>query len=169
MVFPVMGASRKSEQNRRSGRESIYDGADWAAGEEEGAMRAIAIAFCTMLPALPSAFAGECADQTQAGLNACADAAYQKADAALNRAYKEILRRLSHDAATTKLLVTAQKAWIAYRDAECAFSSSANSGGSIYPMAVSICLEAVAKERTKQLDALLKCGEGDMGCPVPAQ
>jgi uncharacterized protein YecT (DUF1311 family) len=54
-----------------------------------------------------------------------------KADAALNAAYKEIIRPLKGDAATTQLLVAAQKAWIAYRDAECDFSSSANIGGAI--------------------------------------
>ena len=131
-------------------------------------MRTAAMAFCTMLSALPSAFAGECADQTQPGLDRCADASYKKADAALNGAYKEIVRRLKDDAATTKLLVTAQKAWIAYRDAECAFSSSANAGGSIYPLVLSVCLEEVTKERTKELGVFLKCGDGDTGCPVPA-
>ena len=102
-------------------------------------MRLFATVFLMMLPAVPAAYADECADQTQSGLDRCAQAAYDKADGALNRSYKEIVRRLKDDAATTKLLVTAQKAWIAYRDAECAFSSSANAGGSIYPMVVSNC------------------------------
>ncbi len=104
-------------------------------------MRAAVIAVCTILSAAPSALAGECADQTQSGLNACADAAYRKADAALNGAYREITRRLKDDAKTAKLLVTAQKAWIGYRDAECTFSSSANAGGSIYPMVFRSALE----------------------------
>src|SRR5476651_1705574 len=77
---------------------------------------------CVTLPAASMARAAECADQTQNGLNACADAAYRKADAALNVAYKDIIARLKGDAATTKLLVAAQKAWIGYRDAECDFS-----------------------------------------------
>ena len=102
-------------------------------------MRLFATVFLMMLPAVPAAYADECADQTQSGLDRCAQAAYDKSDGALNRSYKEIVRRLKDDAATTKLLVTAQKAWIAYRDAECAFSSSANAGGSIYPMVVSNC------------------------------
>jgi uncharacterized protein YecT (DUF1311 family) len=124
--------------------------------------------FLATLSAAPMARADECKDQTQAGLDACADASYKKADAALNSAYKEIVGRLKNNAATTKLLVTAQKAWIAYRDAECAFSSSASAGGSIYPMVVSICLEGVTEERTKDLGVFLKCGEGDTGCPAPA-
>ncbi len=36
-------------------------------------------------------------------------------------------------------------------------------------MVVSICLEAVTKERTKALGEYLKCGEGDTGCPVPGK
>ena len=124
---------------------------------------------CVALMAIPPARAAECADQTQNGLNVCANAAYRKADAALNAAYKEIIGRLKGDPATTKLLTTAQKAWIAYRDAECDFSSSANAGGSIYPMVRAICLEAQTNERTRELGAFLKCGDGDTGCPVPAR
>jgi uncharacterized protein YecT (DUF1311 family) len=124
---------------------------------------------CAILSWLPPAYADDCKDQTQSGLNACADAAYNKADAALNFAYKQILQRLKDDSATAKLLVTAQQAWIAYRDAECAFASSANAGGSNYPMVVSICLEDVTQERTKDLEAFLKCSEGDTGCPVPGK
>jgi uncharacterized protein YecT (DUF1311 family) len=131
-------------------------------------MRSPVLAFCLTLSAVAPALALDCADETQVAQDLCADASYQKADAALNRSYKEILRRLKGDSATTKLLIDAQKAWIAYRDAECAFSSSANKGGTIYPMVFSICLEGVTKKRIAELDAYLKCGDGDTGCPVPA-
>jgi uncharacterized protein YecT (DUF1311 family) len=113
--------------------------------------------------------AQDCADQTQFGLDQCANASYQKADAALNGVYKQIVRRLKDDAATTKLLVQAQKAWIGYRDAECTFATSASAGGSIYPMEFSICLEAQTKKRTDDLRVYLKCEEGGLGCPVPAE
>ena len=132
-------------------------------------MRLSCLSICLTLAVVPAAYAYDCADQTQPGLDGCADAAYKKADGALNGAYKTILKRLKDDGAKTKLLVTAQKAWLSFRDAECAFSSSANAGGSIYPMAVSNCLEAVTKERTKALGAYLKCGEGDTGCPAPGE
>jgi uncharacterized protein YecT (DUF1311 family) len=136
-------------------------------------MRLSALAFCAMLSAVPAAYAEaayaeECQDQTQSGLDVCADKSYKKADAALNGVYKDITHRLKDDAATAKLLVQAQKAWLTYRDAECAFSSSASAGGSIYPMVLALCLEAVTEERTRDLRVFLKCDEGDMGCPVPA-
>jgi hypothetical protein len=41
-------------------------------------------------------------------------------------------------------------------------------GGSTYPMVFSTRLAAVTKKRTAEL-AYLKCGEGDLGCPVPGQ
>ena len=117
----------------------------------------------------PAAFAEDCADQSQNGLNACADAAYKKADDALNAAYKETIRRLKGDAATTKLLVQAQKAWLTYRDAECTFANVENAGGSIYPMVYAGCLKRLTTVRTNDLRGYLRCGEGDMGCPVPGQ
>ena len=132
-------------------------------------MRAAAIALGVLTCAVPCALAAPCTDQTQNGLNACADAAWRRADAALNGAYREIVRRLKDDPATTSLLVEAQKAWIAYRDAECGFASSANAGGSMFPMAVSMCLETITKKRAAELGAYLRCAEGDAGCPVPAK
>jgi uncharacterized protein YecT (DUF1311 family) len=130
-------------------------------------MRRISILACAWLSLSASAFAAECEDQSQTGLNRCADAAYQKADAALNGVYKDITRRLKSDTAAMQLLVTAQKAWLGFRDAECAFVNSANAGGSIYPMVYAQCLERLTKARTGDLRAYLKCGEGDLGCPVP--
>ncbi|HLJ71544.1 MAG TPA: lysozyme inhibitor LprI family protein [Roseiarcus sp.] len=118
--------------------------------------------------ALP-AFGEDCPDQNQQGLNACANAAYKKADDALNGVYRETMRRLKDDAAAAKLLVAAQKAWIAFRDAECAFAASENAGGSIYPMVYAECLERLTKARTSALRLYLKCGEGDLGCPAPGK
>ena len=132
-------------------------------------MRRISILACAWLSLSTAAVAAECEDQTQTGLNRCADAAYQKADAALNGVYKEITRRLKGDAATMQLLVSAQKAWLSFRDAECAFANAANTGGSIYPMVYAQCLERLTKARTSDLRAYLKCGEGDLGCPVPSE
>jgi hypothetical protein len=43
----------------------------------------VVLVFCATLAAVPAALAYECEDQTQSGLNACAEAAYRQADAAL--------------------------------------------------------------------------------------
>ena len=113
--------------------------------------------------------AAPCSDQTQAGLDACAVAARDKADATLNGVYKQIVARLADDPAKTKRLIEAEKAWIAFRDAECAFGNSDSEGGSIHPMEVALCEEKLTRARTQELRSYLKCGEGDLGCPVPAK
>ncbi len=107
------------------------------------------------------------AAQTQTAMNECANDAYVKADAALNAAYAQIAARLRTEPAVAQRLVTAQKAWIAFRDGECAFEASVTEGGSIHPFIVSQCLEGVTRRRTEELRAFLRCQEGDLGCPVP--
>lgn len=116
------------------------------------------------------AHADDCSDAQggQAGLDECADNSFKKADAELNKLYKEIEARLKDDPDTTKLLVTAQRAWIAYRDAECTFQSSGAVGGSIYPMTYSMCLDGQTQSRIQDFQNYLKCEEGDVSCPVPA-
>ncbi|KQZ13404.1 MULTISPECIES: lysozyme inhibitor LprI family protein [unclassified Mesorhizobium] len=108
----------------------------------------------------------EAPDQMSA--NECADKAYQASDAELNKLYKQIEGRLKDDADTRKLLVTAQKAWIGFRDAECDFSSSGVAEGSAYPATVSMCLDGITQGRIDTFRGYLDCEEGDMSCPVPA-
>ena len=58
---------------------------------------------------------------SQAELDDCFGKSYKASDAQLNALHKQIEGRLKDDVATTRLLVTAQKAWLAFRDAECDF------------------------------------------------
>jgi uncharacterized protein YecT (DUF1311 family) len=106
-------------------------------------------------------------DETQMGLNMCAAAKFNAEDARLNTAYREIMKRLTDDAAGRQALQKAQRAWIGFRDAECAFSTAGTEGGSIHPMMVSQCLAAFTAARTEQLGGYLGCQEGDLSCPVP--
>ena len=103
----------------------------------------------------------------QASTDECADKAYQASDAELNKLYKQIEGRLKDDADTRKLLVSAQKAWIGFRDAECEFSSSGVAEGSAYPATVSMCLDGLTQSRIDTFRGYLDCEEGDMSCPVP--
>ena len=116
------------------------------------------------------AFADQnCGDlTTQTDMDICAGKSYAKSDAELNKLYKQIETRLKGDADTTKLLVAAQKAWVSFRDAECNFSSSGVTGGSVYPFISSNCLDGMTQSRVKDLQGYLKCPEGDLDCPVPA-
>ncbi|MBX3583923.1 MAG: DUF1311 domain-containing protein [Rhizobiaceae bacterium] len=115
------------------------------------------------------AHAQECApsDETQMCLNVRAEEAHKAEDAKLNKAYHEIMGRLADSHEDKALLQAAQRAWIAFRDAECAFATNHSQDGSIYPLLLSECKAELTKARVAQLGAYLNCEEGDMSCPVP--
>lgn len=117
---------------------------------------------------LPAAHADECKDaQDQAAMTECAERDYKASDAELNTLYRQIVRRLDGDADTKRLLVKAQRAWVAFRDSECGFSASAVTGGSAYPMIQAMCLNDLTQKRVADFRQHLDCEEGDMSCPVP--
>jgi len=91
---------------------------------------------------------------TQFELNQCAARARDKADAELNKVYRELIK----DAGTTERakLRAAQLAWIKFRDAQCDYESVGNKGGSIYPMVSSFCLAKVTTARIKELQEILR-------------
>ncbi|WP_439497941.1 lysozyme inhibitor LprI family protein [Bosea sp. (in: a-proteobacteria)] len=121
-----------------------------------------------MIPAA-GARAEDCAKaMDQATMTECAGKSHSKADAQLNALYKQIEQRLKDDADTRNLLVAAQRGWVAFRDAECKFSTSGVAGGSAYPMVYSNCAEGLTTKRIADFKAYLACKEGDMSCPVPA-
>ncbi len=114
--------------------------------------------------------AADCSDAAnQAAMNECAGKAFDAADAELNVLYKQIKQRLAGDAETTKLFVAAQRAWLPFRDGECAFAASGVSRGTIYPTIYAECLERLTKARIADFNAYLACQEGDLSCPVPAK
>lgn len=101
-------------------------------------------------------------DDSQTMMTICAGQDYAAADAKLNRAYQKLAK--DGDADTLKLLKTAQRAWISFRDAECAYATAGSAGGSIHPMEVSMCLTTVTEDRIKQIEADNTCEEGDVSC-----
>ena len=113
-----------------------------------------------------SALADECANaSTQAEMNSCTAQQYQAADKTLNQTYQSAIKRA--DAPQRELLKKAQQAWIALRDADCAFIGSGTEGGSIQPMIVNQCLADKTNEREAYLATLMQCEEGDLSCPLP--
>jgi uncharacterized protein YecT (DUF1311 family) len=121
----------------------------------------------------PVAHAEDCGDApNQAAMNLCADRSFQQADMQLNALYRQITNRLkgnSDAAETLKAFIVAQRAWIAFRDAECAFVGSNTIGGSVHPTIVASCRAGLTDKRIADFKAYLKCQEGDLSCPVPAQ
>lgn len=91
---------------------------------------------------------------TQAEMNACAGIANQNADRKLNQIYQQLLPKLS----TTRKqkLITAQRAWIRFRDTSCDFERSEVTGGSMEPMVYSNCLASVTQQRIKDLETYLE-------------
>jgi uncharacterized protein YecT (DUF1311 family) len=104
---------------------------------------------------------------TQGDMNQCAGQQYKAADKELNALYQQITQRLKDEPDAKKLLVSAQRSWVGFRDAECAFSTSGVSGGSVYPLIYSNCMTGLTKARVEAFKTYLKCEEGDLGCPVP--
>ena len=92
--------------------------------------------------------------QTQSEMNICASIAYQNADRKLNQVYRQLLPKLS--AARKQKLISAQQAWIKFRDSSCEFERSAYEGGSMAPMIYGFCLANVTEQRTKDLQRYLE-------------
>lgn len=99
----------------------------------------------------------DCANaMTQADMNICAGKDYAKADAELNRVYKQARAALKPDAQATKLLITAQRQWIAFRDADCQLEAYPNTGGSMYAMVLTMCRTRLTETRIKDLTAIVE-------------
>lgn len=92
--------------------------------------------------------------QTQSEMNICASIAYQNADRKLNQVYRQLLPKLS--ASRKQKLISAQQAWIKFRDSSCEFERSAYEGGSLAPMIYGFCLADVTEQRTKDLQRYLE-------------
>ena len=121
-----------------------------------------------MLPA--GAHADECADaEDQATMNECAAKDLQAADAELNSLYHQIRQRIVDDVDTRNLLRDAERAWVAFRDAECTFATSSTAGGSIWPMEYDACLTGLTQQRIEQFQGYLSAQEGDLGPLPPAE
>ncbi len=97
-----------------------------------------------------SAAFADCPGVSQLEMNECAAADHDKADAELTALYAKF-KPISPE------MRAAERAWIAYRDAECAYESHESVGGSIHSMEVSMCETAMTRERI----AVLKSDLGD--------
>jgi len=91
--------------------------------------------------------------QTQVEINQCAQLSYQNADKKLNQVYKQILSTLS--GSRKPKLITAQQAWLKFRDTNCEFERSQYEGGTIAPTIYFGCLEQTTQKRTQQLQEYL--------------
>ena len=124
---------------------------------------AISAAFVVVAHSTSWALAKDCDGRgSQTDLNLCAGENFKQADATLNAVYAKLLKKIS--AAGQSKLREAQKSWIAYRDAQCAFETLGTIDGSIHSMVVAQCLADVTEQQTKRLQHQLTCEEGDVSC-----
>jgi len=116
----------------------------------------LALCLLTSLHPQKQAAHDPCANaQTTAEMRDCAGQEYQKADAALNKSYRDLMAKLDDDGQKSALKA-AQQAWIKYRDANCEFAAYQNRGGTIYPVVYTGCLTSTTTARTKELLQMLK-------------
>ena len=84
--------------------------------------------------------------ETSAGMIGCTAQELEAWDAALNEAYDAL--RARHDGTRATALRDAQRAWIAKRDADCAFLASIFEGGSHAGLEQTSCLMSETAKRT---------------------
>ena len=93
--------------------------------------------------------------QTQSEMNTEAAEDFTRADRVLNETYKAVMDQVDEDSRT--LLKSAQKAWIAYRDAEAKFQADLEArGGSMYPLSLMAYKTTLTQQRTSELEQLLE-------------
>jgi uncharacterized protein YecT (DUF1311 family) len=91
--------------------------------------------------------------QTQAEMNQTANNDFKKADAKLNKFYKQVMKILNEK--EKKLMVLAQKDWVKFRDSHCKFEIEQYDGGSIQPLLYSTCLTDRTNDRIEDLKEIL--------------
>lgn len=102
----------------------------------------------------------------QLEMNACAGDDLAKADKALNETYQAIFKKYSDDPLFIRKFRSAQKAWLAFRDAEldarfvCAETNIRLCWGSMYPMLYGELKAELTRDRERQLKLILENGPG---------
>lgn len=110
-----------------------------------------------------SAIAKDCGGlNNQTEMNLCEGDNFEQADSQLNAVYARLMKKIG--AAGQSKLREAQKSWIAYRDAQCAFETLGAIDGSIHGMVSAQCLTDLTRQQTKRLQHQASCEEGDVSC-----
>lgn len=99
---------------------------------------------------------------TQLAMDDCVGRTMKADDAKLNDTYKALLAKVSKNGANQ--LRKAQRAWLAWRDAQCEFNTMGTTGGSINSSMYGLCIDELTQEQTRRLAAQINCKEGDLSC-----
>lgn len=119
---------------------------------------------CVLLVEVPVSAQGgpevDCQNaMTQMEMTYCAEQDFAEADELLNAQYK-LTRQVMKDwdaeafdgsGSAADALLASQRAWIAFRDTQCAFHGYQARGGTMEPMLIYGCQAELTRQRTQQL------------------
>lgn len=100
--------------------------------------------------------------QTQAGMNQDAGARLKASERLMASHIATLDGR--YTPAQRAALRRSQRAWLAYRDADCAYRAAGARGGSAWPMLVADCKADRTETRVNDLKQQVECQEGDLAC-----
>ncbi|MEB3277683.1 MAG: lysozyme inhibitor LprI family protein [Lyngbya sp.] len=92
-------------------------------------------------------------DGTMIEMKKCAQDKYVKVDKELNQTYQKLMAL--NDNQRKQRLISAQRAWIQFRDKSCSYEASEALGGSAEGLFLTNCLTRVTAERTSDLKEYL--------------
>jgi uncharacterized protein YecT (DUF1311 family) len=96
------------------------------------------------------------ANDTHAGLSSCLQNKLELSDKLLNEVYLQVMKLCSEDIPScSKELLSAQRAWIVFRNASCKLETKQSYGGSAYNDYLTNCLIGYTRERTQYLKQFL--------------
>jgi uncharacterized protein YecT (DUF1311 family) len=95
-------------------------------------------------------------------MNICAGKEANDADSKLSGLVKKLAAKISPE--SRGALRAAERAWLDYRDKQCAFNTLASEGGSVHDLVLAACLKDLTDKQIKQVQQQLNCGQGDLGC-----
>ena len=104
--------------------------------------------------AAQTAFAREERAQSQSEMNMEAADSFRRADATLNKVYQKVMAALDEEAKGK--LKAAQRAWVAFRDAQAQFEADEARGGSMAPLLYEGARATLTNLRIKELQRILK-------------
>ena len=87
----------------------------------------------------------------------CAGRAAEASDRKLNQVYRQVRANYKGTSQDDRL-VTAQLAWIKFRDAECTVAAGRFEGGSMAPMVYAGCVDRLTQQRIQDLKRYLEEG-----------
>lgn len=126
---------------------------------------AAVVLLLSVLPVISLAQESDCEEaQTQAEMNACAYQDWEAADAVLNALWPQaraVTKAQDADLpeelkGADQALLNAQRAWIAFRDAQCASEGFAMRGGSAEPLLIYGCMASLTEDRVEDLRAVIE-------------